>query len=66
MFGLTNSDTLLVNIASFIPFTSSMTMLVRVALGSVSNFEIIISLLILVVSTILTAFGAAKSIDLVL
>lgn len=60
MFGLTNSDTLLVNIASFIPFTSSMTMLVRVALGSVSNFEIIISLLILVVSTILTAFGAAK------
>ena len=60
MFGLTNSDTLLVKIASFIPFTSSMTMLVRVALGSVSNFEIIISLLILVVSTILTAFGAAK------
>ena len=60
MFGLTNSDTLLVKIASFIPFTSSMTMLVRVALGSVSNFEIIISLLILVVSTILTAVGAAK------
>ena len=57
---LTNSDTLLIKVASFIPFTSSMTMLVRVALGSVSNFEIIISLVILIISTILTAFGAAK------
>lgn len=60
MFGLTNSDSLLIKIASFIPFSSSMTMLIRVALGTVSNIEIIISFIILLISTILTALGAAK------
>lgn len=60
MFGLTNSDTLLIKIASFIPFSSSMTMLIRIAMGNVSNIEVIISFSILLVSTILTAFGAAK------
>lgn len=60
MFGLSNSDTLLIKIASFIPFSSSMTMLIRVAMGNVSNFEIIISFIILLASTILTALGAAK------
>ncbi|MDU4884713.1 ABC transporter permease [uncultured Clostridium sp.] len=60
MFGLTNSDSLLIKIASFIPFSSSMTMLIRVALGTVSNIEIIISFIILLLSTILTALGAAK------
>lgn len=60
MFGLTNSDSLLIKIASFIPFSSSMTMLIRVALGTVSNLEIIISFIILLISTILTALGAAK------
>ena len=47
MFGLTNSDSLLIKIASFIPFSSSMTMLIRVALGTVSNIEVIISFIIL-------------------
>lgn len=60
MFGLTNSDSLLIKIASFIPFSSSMTMLIRVAMGTVSNLEIIISFVILLVSSILTALGAAK------
>lgn len=60
MFGLSNSDTLLIKIASFIPFSSSMTMLIRVAMGTVSNFEVIISFIILLTSTILTALGAAK------
>ena len=60
MFGLTNSDSLLIKIASFIPFSSSMTMLIRVALGTVSNIEVIISFIILLLSTILTALGAAK------
>lgn len=60
MFGLTNSDSLLIKIASFIPFSSSMTMLIRVAIGTVSNLEIIISFIILLISTILTALGAAK------
>ena len=60
MIGLTNSDSLLIKIASFIPFSSSMTMLIRVAMGTVSNLEIIISFIILLISTILTALGAAK------
>ena len=60
MFGLTNSDSLLIKIASFIPFSSLMTMLIRVAMGTVSNLEIIISFIILLISTILTALGAAK------
>lgn len=60
MFGLTNSDSLIIKIASFIPFSSSMTMLIRVAMGTVSNIEILISFIILLLSTILTALGAAK------
>lgn len=60
LFGLTNSDTLLIKIASFIPFSSSMTMLIRVAMGNVSNIEVVISFIILLASTILTAFGTAK------
>lgn len=60
MFGLSNSDSLLIKIASFIPFSSSMTMLIRVAMGTVSNFEIVISFIILLASTILTAIASAK------
>ena len=60
MFGLSNSDSLLIKIASFIPFSSSMTMLIRVAKGTVSNFEIVISFIILLASTILTAIASAK------
>lgn len=60
MFGLSNSDRLLIKIASFIPFSSSMTMLIRVAMGTVSNFEIVISFIILLASTILTALASAK------
>lgn len=54
IFGLNNGDSLLIKIASFIPFSSPMTMLVRVAMGTVSIVEIGISFVILVVST----FGA--------
>ena len=53
MFGLTNSDSPIIKIASFIPFSSSMTMLIRVAMSNVSNLEIIISFIILLLSTIL-------------
>ena len=60
MFGLSNIDSLLIKIASFIPFSSSMTMLIRVAMGTVSNFEIVISFIILLASTILTALASAK------
>ncbi len=49
MFGLTNSDSPIIKIASFIPFSSSMTMLIRVAMSNVSNLEIIIKKCIKVV-----------------
>lgn len=60
MFGLTNSDSPIIKIASFIPFSSSMTMLIRIAMSNVSNLEIIISFIILLLSTILVSLGAAK------
>lgn len=60
VFGLTNSESSIIKIASFIPFSSSMTMLIRIAMGTITSFEIIISFTILIVSTILVALGAAK------
>lgn len=61
VFGMTgNADNIIVKVASFIPFSSCMTMIVRIAMGTVSNFEIIISFIILVISTIAVAFGAIK------
>lgn len=47
-------------ICSFVPFTSSMAMFARVAMGSVSTGEIALSIAILVVSTVLIGILAAK------
>ena len=47
-------------ICSFIPFTSSMAMFARIAMGSVSTGEIALSIAILVVSTVLIGILAAK------
>lgn len=61
MYGMTgNADSLIVKIASFIPFSSAMTMLIRVAMGTVTNIEVIISFVILVISTIIVAWAAIK------
>lgn len=60
IFGLQNSNSVLIKVASFIPFSSCMTMLIRIAMGTVSAFEVIISFVILIVSTVLIALGAAK------
>lgn len=54
MYGLMDTDSMLVKVCSFIPFTSCYTMLNRVAMGTVEIYEIIISFVILLVST----FGA--------
>ena len=43
IFGLNDSNGLLVRAASFIPFTSSNGMLIRVAMGSVEMWEVIVS-----------------------
>jgi ABC-2 type transport system permease protein len=55
-----NADSLIVKIASFLPFSSSTTMLIRVAMGTVSNAEIIISFIVLIISTIVVALGEIK------
>lgn len=60
ILGLRNSESPLIKVASFIPFSSSMTMLIRMAMGSIANIEIIISFITLVISTILVALGTSK------
>lgn len=45
-------DSGLIRVASFIPFTSPIAMFVRIALGSVSTLEIIISIAVLLLSTV--------------
>lgn len=51
MMGMQNTEGIVLKVASFVPFSSFMAMFVRVSMGSVSNLEIIISLVILVIST---------------
>lgn len=60
IFGLNNGDSMLIKVCSYIPFASPMTMIVRVAMGSVTSIEFIISALILIVSTVLAGMGGAK------
>lgn len=60
LFGLQDGDTTLVKIASFVPFTSCYTMMIRVAMGSVKVYEIIISFIILLSSTVLAGWIGAK------
>lgn len=60
IFGLTNGDSTLIKVCSYIPFASPMTMIVRVATGAVTSVEFIISALILIVSTVLAGIGGAK------
>lgn len=60
ILGLRNSESTIIKIASFIPFSSSMTMLIRMAMGSITNLEIIISFITLATSTVLVALGTSK------
>ncbi len=60
IFGLNDSNGILIRAASFIPFTSSNGMLIRVAMGSVELWEIIVSCLLLVTFCAGTGVLAAK------
>ena len=60
IFGMQNTSGLLLKIASFLPFSSFMAMLIRVSMGSVSNLEIFISFVILACSTGFVAILASK------
>ncbi|MGL5693495.1 MAG: ABC transporter permease [Peptostreptococcaceae bacterium] len=60
MLGLTNGDSTLMKVCSYIPFASPMTMIVRVASGAATSIEIIISALILIVSIIVVGICGSK------
>ncbi len=59
VLGMQNTEGLLLKIASFVPLSSFMAMFVRVSMGTVSTIEIVISLVILVLSTILIGVFAS-------
>mgnify|MGYP001475890118 CR=1 FL=1 len=59
IMGMNNTESIVLKIASFIPFSSFMSMFVRVSMGSVSNIEVILSLLILVATTVIIGSLAA-------
>lgn len=60
MFGMTNSDSVMMKVASFIPFTSGNAMFIRVSMGNVTMIEIILSALILLGSCVAAGVLAAK------
>ncbi|KGE19541.1 ABC transporter permease [Paenibacillus wynnii] len=60
LFSISNADTLLVKVASYIPFTSPLSMLLRIGVGDVAFWEILVSLLILLVSIFVFGWLAAK------
>lgn len=61
IFGMTsNSNSILMKVASYIPFTSGNAMFIRVSMGSVAVWEVIISAVILGVSCVIAGVLAAK------
>lgn len=60
IFGMAESDGMLMKVASYVPFTSGNAMFVRYAMGDVQLFELGISFVILVISCVLTGIVAAK------
>ena len=60
MFQLDNVDGILIKVCSFLPVSSYSAMFVRIALGNVEMWEILVSFVILVVSTLGVAWLAAK------
>lgn len=60
IFGMNMSDSLLVRVASYIPFTSGNAMFVRVAMGTVAAWEVVISAVLLAASCGIAGFLAGK------
>lgn len=58
--GSGNVDSPLMVVASYVPFTSPMAMFTRIAMGDVASYEIIISVVILVISTAAIGYISAK------
>ena len=61
IFGMTaNSDSMLMKVASFIPFTSGNAMFIRVSMGNVAVWEVIVSAIIIAASCVVAGILAAK------
>lgn len=60
LFQISNPNGMVMKVASFLPFTSFISMFVRVAMGAATLAEVIISLIILFVSVILAGMLGAK------
>lgn len=60
VFGLQDCESLLVKVTSFIPFTSGNAMFIRISMGEVAVWEILVSGGILVVSCVAVGVLAAK------
>lgn len=61
IFGMTsNSNSIMMKVASYIPFTSGNAMFIRVSMGSVAVWEVIVSAIILGVSCVIAGVLAAK------
>lgn len=61
IFGMmNNSDSLMMKVASFIPFTSGNAMFIRVSMGSVAVWEILVSFVLLAASCVGVGILAAK------
>jgi ABC-2 type transport system permease protein len=60
VFGLQAIDETWVKVASFVPFFSPYLMLARVSVGHVELWEFALAVLLLVVSTVIALFAAAR------
>lgn len=60
MLGLNNSDSLLMKVASFIPFTSGNAMFIRVSMGNVALWEVLLSAVALLAACVIFGILAAK------
>ena len=60
IFSLNNTDSLLMKISSFVPFTSPTTMIARIGLGEIAFWEILLSLALLIASIFFFGWLSAK------
>lgn len=60
IFGMTDSNSMLMKVASYIPFTSGNAMFVRASMGSVELWEVLLSGGILAASCVVAGVLAAK------
>ncbi len=59
-YGMFDIEGIVIKIASYVPFSSFMAMFVRVSMSTVSSLEVLISLAVLVISTVLMGVLGAK------